>query len=157
MATKKKAPGTLLSSNRAAAHEYHLLQRVEAGIVLAGTEVKSARAGRVNLKDAYASVRAGEVWLHNAHFSPYTHASHDNHDPLRARKLLLHAREIRRLERETAAAGTTLVPTRLYLKNGRVKVELALAKGKKQYDKRETAKLREHEREMARARSGRER
>jgi SsrA-binding protein len=157
VSTSKKAPGALLASNRSAAHEYHLLQRLEAGIVLAGTEVKSARAGRVNLKDAYARVHDGELWLHNAHFSPWTHASQDNHDPLRTRKLLVHARELRKLERETTSEGTTIVPTRLYLKGGRIKVEIALAKGKKQHDKRETEKRREDEREMARARGARER
>jgi SsrA-binding protein len=149
---KDKQEGTkLLASNRAAAHEYHLLQRFEAGIVLQGTEVKSARLGTVNLKDAFARVSGGEVFLHGAHFSPYAQGNRQNHEPTRTRKLLLRASEIRKLERETTATGTTLVATRLYLKNGRVKVELALARGKKLHDKREADRKREMEREMDRA------
>lgn len=139
----------ILASNRAAAHEFHLLQRVEAGIVLLGPEVKSARAGRVNLKEAYARIKNGEVFLLGAHFSPYTHAR-EAPDPVRPRKLLLHAREIRKLAKETESSGTTLVPTKLYLKGGRIKVEIAVARGKKAHDKRETLKQKQAEREMRR-------
>ncbi len=155
MARKKNKRGAAdptLAVNRAASHNYHLLQRFEAGIALTGTEVKSAREGRVNLKEAYARVRDGEVYLHGAHISPYTHGNRENHEPLRVRKLLLHAREIRKLSRETDSGGVTIVPTRMYLKRGRIKVELALARGKRQHDKREDKRKREAEREMARAR-----
>lgn len=145
----------ILATNRAAAHEFHLLERIEVGIALTGTEVKSARAGKVNLKDAFARVKDGEVFLHNAHISPYAQGNRANHEPLRPRKLLLHAREIRKLDRETTRGGTTLVPTRLYLKRGRIKIELALARGKKLHDKREASRLKESEREMARAKNSR--
>ena len=151
-ARKGPAPA---ATNRAASHEYHLLDRLEAGIVLTGTEVKSCRAGKVNLKDAYARVKNGEVFLHNAHISPYVPGTRENVDPLRVRKLLLHGREILRLQKETEQKGLTLVPTRLYLKDGRFKVEIAIAKGKDLYDKRESAKRKESEREMARARGAR--
>jgi SsrA-binding protein len=150
---KTRAENPVLATNRAAAHEFHLLQRFEAGLVLTGPEVKSARAGRVNLKEAYAKIRQGEVFLLQAHFSPYTHARQEDADPVRPRKLLLHAREIRKLTKETQSTGVTLVPTRLYLKNGRIKIEIALAKGKRSYDKRESMRKREVEREIARARS----
>jgi len=145
----------VLATNRSASHEYHLLERFEAGIVLTGTEVKSAREGKVNLKDAYARVENGEVFLHNAHVSPYAQGNRENHEPMRVRKLLLHAREIRKLERETVRTALTLVATRVYLKNGRIKVELALARGKKLHDKRDAARQREMEREMDRARGSR--
>jgi SsrA-binding protein len=129
---------------------------VEAGIALTGSEVKSARQGRVSLKEAYARVREGEVFLHGAHFGPYAHAGPQGHDPLRVKKLLLHAAEIRRLAKETEARGITLVPTRLYLRDGRVKLELAVAKGKRPHDKRESERRRDMEREIATARvSGR--
>jgi SsrA-binding protein len=144
-----------LARNRAASHEYHLLDRFEAGIVLTGTEVKSIRAGRANIKDGYAKVVEGEVFLYNAHISPYEPGQRNNVEPLRTRKLLLNAREIRKLARETDGAGVTLVPVSLYLKNGRVKVELALAKGKKSFDKREAIAKKDVEREMARARGAR--
>ena len=154
--SKKKAPGEpVLATNRAASHEYHLVDRLEAGIVLTGPEVKSCRAGKVNLKDAYAQVKRGEAFLLNAHVSPYLQANRENADPLRTRKLLLHAREIRRLEKESDQGGMTLVPTRLYLKNGRIKLEIAIAKGKKQFDKREDARRKESEREIARMRGAR--
>jgi SsrA-binding protein len=145
----------VLAANRAAAHEFHLLHKLEAGIVLSGTEVKSAREGRVNLKDAHARVKDGEVFLFQAHFSPYAQGNRQNHEPLRPRKLLLHAREIRKLERETTATGMTLIPTRLYLRDGRIKVEIAVARGKRLHDKREAEQRRETEREIARARSSR--
>jgi len=155
VAAKQKDGPKVLATNRAASHQYHLLQRFEAGIVLTGTEVKSARQGKVNLKDAYARVSEGEVFLHSAHISPYTQGNRENHEPRRTRKLLLHAREIRKLARETVTTGLTLVATRMYLKNGRVKVELALARGKKLHDKREASRRREMDREMARARGSR--
>ena len=145
----------MLARNRAASHEFHLLDRYEAGIALLGTEVKSARAGKVNLKDAYARVKDDEVFLYNVHISPYSHGNRENHEATRPRKLLLHAREIRRIVRDTRSGGTTLVPTRLYLKRGRIKVEIALAKGKKLHDKRESLRKREVEREMTRARGAR--
>ena len=143
----------LLATNRSAVHEFHLERRIEAGIVLTGPEVKSARQGQVNLKDSFARIRNGEIFLHNAHFSPYTHARLDDCDTRRPRKLLLHAREIRKLAKEIDSSGMTLVPTRMYLKKGRIKVEIAVARGKKTYDKRETSRRKEVEREMARARS----
>jgi SsrA-binding protein len=144
--------GRPLATHRAASFEYELLQRFEAGLVLTGTEVKSARAGKVNLKEAYGKVRHGEVFLVGAHFSPYSHGTHTNHEPLRERKLLLKAAEIRRLSKETGVPGVTIVPTKLYLKNGRIKIEIALARGKRQHDKRETSRDREVAREIARAR-----
>ncbi len=144
-----------MARNRAASHEYHLSERYEAGIVLAGTEVKSVRAGQVNLKEAYARVENGEVFLHGAHISPYSNASREAPDPVRTRKLLLHAAEIRKLARATEAGGVTLVPLRFYLKNGRVKVELAVGKGKKAHDKRESIRAKDLDREMDRERRGR--
>lgn len=129
-------------SNRAAFHEYHILDRYEAGIVLRGTEVKSVMEGRIQLKESYVSIRDGEIWLLNAHVSPYSHGNRENHEPLRTRKLLLHKREIEKLERETTIKGMTLVVTRIYWKNGRIKFEIGVAKGKKLYDKREDLKNR---------------
>ena len=156
MAKKPKEGPKVLATNRAASHEFHLLQRLEAGIVLTGTEVKSARLGSVNLKDSYAKVnKAGEIFLHNVHISPYEQGNRQNHEPRRPRKLLLHAREIRKLEKATVSSGTTIVATKLYLKKGRIKVEIALAKGKKLYDKRESSRKREMDQEMARAKSSR--
>src|SRR5215210_4410447 len=128
----------ILVSNRAAYHEYHISDKYEVGVALTGTEVKSVRAGRVQLKDSYVAVRDGEAWLFNAHISPYSHGNRANHDPMRTRKLLLHRREIDRLEQATTVQGMTLVVTRVYMKNGRVKLEVGVAKGKKLYDKRET-------------------
>jgi SsrA-binding protein len=125
-------------NNRHAFHQYHILDKYEAGIVLKGTEVKSIMNGRIQLKDSYVAVRDGEIWLMNAHISPYSHGNRENHDPLRTRKLLLHKREIARLEKETTQKGMTLVVTRVYWKNGRIKFEVGVAKGKKLYDKRET-------------------
>jgi SsrA-binding protein len=137
----------MLSVNRQAGYNYHLEERFEAGIALTGTEVKSARDGRVNLRDSYADLKEGEIWLVNCHIRPYTHGNIFNHDPLRSRKLLLHKEEIRRLGGKVRERGFTLVPTRMYLKKGRVKVEVALAKGKRQYDKREAERRREDDRE----------
>ena len=134
-------------TNRAALHEYHVLDRFEAGVALTGTEVKSVRAGAVQLKDSYVAVRDGEAWLFNAHISPYAHGNRLNHDPLRTRKLLLHRRELDRLAKESEVKGMTLVVTRVYLKGGRVKFEIGVARGKKLYDKRETEMRRTVERE----------
>ena len=137
----------VILTNRAALHEYHVLDRVEAGAVLTGTEVKSVRAGQMQLKDAYVAVRDGEVWLFNAHISHYSHGNRLNHDPTRTRKLLLHRREIERLDEAATVKGMTLVVTRVYLKGGRVKFEIGVARGKKLYDKRETEMRRTLERE----------
>ncbi len=126
------------SVNRAASHNYFLLEKFEAGIALRGTEVKSVRGGRANLKDAYGLVKDGELWLINAHIGPYDHGNIFNHEPLRTRKLLVHRNELNKLIGKTHQKGLTLIPTRLYFRNGRVKVELALAKGKQTWDKRET-------------------
>ncbi len=139
-----------LATNRQAFHDYFVQEKLEAGIVLRGTEVKSLREGRANLKESYAVIRNGEAWLLNCHISPYSHGNLNNHDPLRDRKLLLHRDEIRRLERGTRLSGFTLVPLRLYLRKGRVKVEVGLAKGKKLYDKRESIKKRDLDREARR-------
>lgn len=134
-------------NNRVAFHEYHILDRYEAGIALQGTEVKSVMSGRIQLKDSYVAVKEGEVWLFNAHISPYSHGNRENHQPLRTRKLLLHRREIERLDKETTVKGMTLVVTRIYWKNGRIKFEIGVAKGKKLFDKRESIKERTIERE----------
>lgn len=124
-------------NNRQAYHEYHILDKLEAGVVLQGTEVKSIMEGRIQLKDSYVSVKDGEVWLFNVHISPYSHGNKQNHDPMRTRKLLLHKKEIEKLEKETVQKGMTLVVTSIYWKNGRIKFEVGVAKGKKLYDKRE--------------------
>jgi SsrA-binding protein len=126
----------ILSQNRQASHNYFLLDRFDAGIVLSGTEVKSARAGQIQLKDAYAEVLQNEAWLVNAHISHYSHGNLANHDPLRRRKLLLHRKEIDKLLGKTREKGLSLIPTKIYLKKGLIKCELAVARGKKQYDKR---------------------
>ena len=136
-----------LASNRAAFHEYHILDKYEAGIALTGTEVKSVLGGRVQLKEGYVAIRNGEAWLFNAHISPYAHGNRENHEPLRTRKLLLHKREIEKLDEAAVKQGMTLVATRIYLKHRRIKVEVAIAKGKKMYDKRETELRRTVERE----------
>lgn len=137
----------VLAANRAAFHNYHISDKYEAGVALTGTEVKSAMDGRIQLKDAYVSVREGEAWLFNAHISPYSHGNRDNHDPVRTRKLLLHRREISKLDEATSRQGMTLVPTQVYLKNGRIKIEIGVARGKKMYDKREAEMRRTVERE----------
>ena len=137
----------VLAANRAAFHNYHISDKYEAGIALTGTEVKSAMDGRVQLKDAYVAVREGEAWLFNAHISPYSHGNRLNHEPMRTRKLLLHKREIERLEDVSVKQGMTLVPTQVYLKNGRIKVEVGVARGKKLYDKREAEMRRTVDRE----------
>ncbi|HZQ51865.1 MAG TPA: SsrA-binding protein SmpB [Bryobacteraceae bacterium] len=133
----------ILSDNRSAGHNYHLLDRYEAGLVLTGTEVKAAKAGKVQLKDSYAEIDRNEAWLMNAHISEYSHGNIMNHEPVRKRKLLLHRAEIEKLRGETRERGLTVVPTKLYLKGGKVKVEIAVAKGKKLHDKREAIKAKE--------------
>ncbi len=141
-ATKK------IAENRKARRNYHLLDRYEAGIVLQGTEVKSLRVGKVDMSESYAKVEDGEVFLLDMHISPYDNASYDNHEPKRPRKLLLHKREIRKLDRSVQHKGSTIVPTRLYFNKGIAKVEIALARGKHEYDKREAIKKREFDREI---------
>jgi SsrA-binding protein len=139
------------SVNRVAAHNYFLLEKFETGVALTGTEVKSVRSGLANLKDAYGLVKDGELWLLNAHIGPYEHGNIFNHAPLRTRKLLVHKEEIRKLIGKTQQRGLTLIPTRMYFKNGRVKVELALAKGKQLWDKRETERRRTADKEAREA------
>ncbi|HET6215369.1 MAG TPA: SsrA-binding protein SmpB [Acidobacteriaceae bacterium] len=133
--------------NRAAGHNYFLLDKFEAGIALRGTEVKSIREGKANLKDAYGIIKDGEAYLLNAHIGPYSHGNSSNHDSLRTRKLLLHRQELQKLMGKTQLKGLTLIPTRLYFRHGRVKCELAVAKGKQDWDKRETERRREDDRE----------
>ena len=144
-----------IAVNRQAFHNYDILEKFEAGLVLTGTEIKSAREGRVNLKDSYGLVKAGEVWLLNCHISPYSHGNYANHDPLRTRKLLLRRAEINRLIGRTTERGLTLVPLRMYLKEGLLKCELALAKGRKVHDKREVARKKTIDKETKQALSER--
>jgi SsrA-binding protein len=139
-----------IAENRKARHEYFIEDTWEAGMVLLGTEVKALREGRANLRDAYARIKKGEVWVYQLHISPYSHASYDNHDPLRPRKLLLNHGEIRRLTAKTNETGHTLIPLKLYFKNGKVKLLLALAKGKRKYDKREAIRQRDAQRDLER-------
>ena len=136
-----------IAENRKAYHDFHILETFEAGVALLGTEVKAIREGRVNLRDSFARVEGGEVFLYNVNISPYSHRGYADHEPLRRRKLLLHRDEIRKLIGRTVEKGMTLVPVRMYFKNGRVKLAVSLAKGKKDYDKRETIKRRETDRE----------
>ena len=145
--TEREKAQSNIAENRKAFHDYHLLETFEAGMVLLGTEVKAIREGRVNLRDSFARVEDGEVYLYNVNISPYSHRGYADHEPLRRRKLLLHRDEIRKLVGKTVEKGMTLVPVRLYFKNGRVKVAVSLAKGKKDYDKRETIKRRDVDRE----------
>jgi SsrA-binding protein len=140
-----------IATNRQARHRYNLLERWEAGMVLTGTEVKSLREGKAQIKDGYAALRDTEVWLYNVHIPPYGPASRENHEPERPRKLLMHRREIERLIGKTREKGLTLVPTRIYFRDGRAKIEIALAKGKDAGDKRQSIKEREMKREMERA------
>lgn len=140
----------VIADNRKARHDYHILETFEAGIVLTGTEVKSLRLGRANLRDSYAAVENSELFIYNMHISPYTHGNMFNHDPKRTRKLLMHKREIMRLLGQTQEKGYTLIPLRLYFKRGKAKVELALGKGKKLYDKRETIAKRDEKRRIER-------
>jgi SsrA-binding protein len=145
-----------IATNRRVRHDYEILETVEAGLVLRGTEVKSLRDSQVTFKDAYATIRNNEAWLRGCHINPYSHGTDANHDPERDRKLLLHRREINRLNGRIAERGLTLVPLRLYLKGGRVKLELGLARGRKTHDKRSAIKEREVRREMDKAaRAGR--
>jgi SsrA-binding protein len=141
--------------NRQAYYNYDILEKFEAGMVLTGTEIKSAREGRVNLKDAYGIVKNAEIWLLNCHISPYSHGNYANHDPLRTRKLLMHRSEIQKLIGRTTERGLTLVPLKIYLKEGRLKVELALAKGRKVHDKREAEKKKTIDKETRQALSER--
>lgn len=141
----------VIAKNRKAAHEYTLEDRFEAGLVLRGTEVKSIRAGRVNLREGYVHVRDGEAFLVNIHIAPYDPSGNKNHDPLRRRKLLLHKRELTRLERAVQERGWTILPLKLYLTNGRIKLEIALARGKRKYDKRQTIAKRDAQRQIERA------
>jgi SsrA-binding protein len=147
---RKVAPGDV-ATNRYAAYRFELLDRLETGIVLQGTEVKALRAGSAQLKDGYASVRDGELWLHNVHIPPYGPASRENHEPERPRKLLAHRREIDRLVQRPQERGLTIVPTRIYFSDGRAKVEIALARGKDRFDKRESIKARDQQRDVERA------
>jgi SsrA-binding protein len=146
---RKAAPGDI-ATNRQAAYRYHLLEKLECGIVLTGTEVKSLRQGTATIKDGYADVRDGELWLHNVHIPPYAPASRENHEPERDRKLLVHRRELERLIGKTKERGLTIVPTRIYFRGPHAKVEIALARGKDVRDKRETIRARETRREMER-------
>jgi len=144
-----------IAVNRQAFHNYDIIEKFEVGLVLTGTEIKSAREGRVNLKDAYGIVKSGEVWLLNCHISPYSHGNYANHEPLRTRKLLLKRAEINRLIGRTTERGLTLVPLRMYLKEGLLKCELALAKGRKVHDKREVSRRKTIEKETKQALSER--
>ncbi len=143
--------GKVLATNRKAYHDYHIEETHEAGVVLTGTEIKSVRAGSINLRDSYAQVRNGEMWLMNAHVAPYEPASRQNVDPYRDRKLLMHRKEILRLFGRVQEKGLTLIPLRVYLKKNKAKVEIGLARGKKQYDKREAIAKRDSAREIQRA------
>jgi SsrA-binding protein len=145
--TEREEARKNIAENRKAFHDYHILETFEAGVALLGTEVKSIREGNVNLRDSFARVEGSEVWIYNVHISPYSHRGYTDHEPTRRRKLLLHRQEIRKLIGKTVERGMTLVPTRMYFHNGYVKVAVALARGKKAHDKRETVKRREAERE----------
>ena len=146
-----KGEGKVLAQNRKASHDYIILDTIEAGMVLTGTEIKSVRKAKINLKDGYASIRNGEVFLQNVHISPFEQGNIFNHDPLRTRKLLLHKKQIKYLIEETKTTGVTLVPLKVYLKNGVAKVLIGLAKGKKSYDKRDALKQKDMKREIDRA------
>ena len=145
--TDRQKAEKIIADNRKALHDYHILETFEAGVALLGTEVKAIREGRVNLRDSYGRVDDGEVFVMNIHISPYSHRGYADHEPLRRRKLLLHRQEIRKLVGKTTERGMTLVPLRMYFKNGKVKLAIGLARGKKDYDRRETIKRRETDRE----------
>ena len=147
MSEKGNQPEKLFAANKKAFHDYFILDRLEAGLVLLGTEVKSIRESRINLKDSYAVIKQGEGYLLNCHISPYSHGNRENPDPVRPRKLLLHQKEIRKLIGKTQERGLTLVPLRVYLRRGKIKVELGVARGKKLHDKRETERKKEMDRE----------
>lgn len=151
MATKPQTGEKLIASNKKALHDYFVVQKLEAGVVLTGTEVKALRDGKANLKDAYVIFKNGEAYLFGLHISPYSHGNIQNHEPERTRKLLLHKRELEKLHTQTAEKGLTVVPLRLYFKGPRVKTEIAVVRGKKQYDKRDTERGRELDREAAAA------
>ena len=157
MANRQDDESKTLASNRKAFHDYSIEETYEAGIALTGTEIKSVRAGSVNLRDSYAQVRNGELWLMNVHVAPYEPASRQNVDPYRDRKLLMHRKEILRLASRAQEKGLTLIPLKLYLKKNRAKMEIGLARGKKLYDKRDAIAKRESEREMQRAANSRAR
>jgi SsrA-binding protein len=140
----------VIAVNRRATHDYHIDDRVEAGLQLTGTEIKSIREGRINLREGYARIQNGEAWLANVHIAPYEHGNRYNHEPLRERKLLLHRQEIAELVGKVRQRGYTLIPLQVYLKHGKAKVELGLARGKREYDKRESIAKRDAEREIAR-------
>ena len=147
---RKAAPGDI-ATNRYASFRFELLDRLECGLVLEGTEVKALRGGTAQIKDGYAQIRDGELWLHNVHIPPYGPAARENHEPERPRKLLAHQREIERLDGAVSERGLTLVPIRIYFKGSRAKVEIALAKGKDRFDKRESLKAKDQKRDMQRA------
>ncbi|WP_338751393.1 SsrA-binding protein SmpB [Bacillus sp. FJAT-52991] len=146
-----KGEGKVVAQNKKAGHDYFIEETYEAGIVLQGTEIKSIRNGRVNLKDAFARIQQGEVFIHNMHISPYEQGNRYNHEPLRTRKLLLHRKQINKLIGETKEAGYAIVPLKMYLKDGYAKVLIGLGKGKKKYDKREDLKKKEAKRDIERA------
>lgn len=152
-----KGEGKLIAQNKKARHDYSVLDTMQAGIVLQGTEIKSIRNGRINLKDGFARVRNGEAFLYNVHISPYDQGNLFNHDPTRTRKLLLHKKQIAKLTSETKITGVTLVPLKVYIKNGFAKVLIGIAKGKKTYDKREDLKRKEVDRQIDRTLKGRNR
>ncbi len=137
------SPNKILSDNRQASHNYFLLETYEAGIALIGTEVKAAKTGKVQLKESYADIQGNEAWLINAHINEYSHGNRENHEPMRKRKLLLHRNEIDKLHAKVREKGLSLVPIKLYMKNGKIKLELAVARGKKMHDKRETERTKE--------------
>jgi SsrA-binding protein len=147
----KEESGRLLAQNKKARHVYEILDTIEAGLVLSGTEIKSVRKARINLKDGYARIRNGEVWLENVHISPYEQGNIYNHDPLRNRKLLMHKKQINKLIGQVKTDGVTLVPLKVYIRNGFAKVLIGVARGKKNYDKRESLKRKEQKRDVARA------
>lgn len=152
MAAQKTAEGIKpVADNRKAYHDYFILEKYEAGLVLTGTEIKSARMGKVQLRDSFADVESGEAWLKNAHFSPYSHGNIWNHEPTKKRKLLLHKKEIEKLFGKVREKGLTLIPLRLYLKNGRLKCEIGVCKGKKLHDKREAIQARDQDMEARKA------
>jgi len=141
----------VIATNRKARHEYEIIETIEAGIVLTGTEIKSVREGQVSLKEGFAVIKEGEVWLMDVHIAPYKHGHRDNPDPRRPRKLLLHRREIDRMQGKLAEKGWTLIPLKMYLKNNKAKIELALVRGKKKYDKRKAIAERDAQRDLQRA------
>ena len=155
--TERQKAEKLIAENRKAYHDYFILDTYEAGVVLLGTEVKAIREGRVNLRDSFARIESTEAFVYNVHISPYSHRGYADHEPLRKRKLLLHRREIGKLLGKTVVKGMTLVPLRMYFKDGRVKLAVGLVRGKKEYDKRETVKRREAERETRAAVKSRQR